>query len=150
MIAVSMDATIGLSLYKPISLNQAAMVSASNKLWEYAARGIPAVVPDTANYRGKLAGEEWVAFADLNDPESIAIALRWFLDHRERYVRASHAARLAFEQRYNFDRVAPGVIAELLSLAEPKSTSQAFTSGGVPNTSATGSRTVAPDKIART
>lgn len=147
MIAASMDATIGLSLYKPVSLNQAAMVSASNKLWEYAARGIPAVVPDTQNYRGKLSGEEWVAFADLNDPGSIANALRWFLDHRERYVRASRAARLAFEQRYNFERVAPSVIAQLLSLAEPPG--HEFASGGVVDT-ATQRRTVPPDKVART
>jgi glycosyltransferase involved in cell wall biosynthesis len=119
MIAVSMDATIGLSLYKPVSLNYAEMVSASNKLWEYAARGIPAVVPDTPNYRSKLSGEEWVAFADPNDPESIARAVRWFLDDHERYARASRAARLAFEQRYNFERVVPEVIEQLLSLARP-------------------------------
>lgn len=132
MMAASMDATIGLSLHKPVSLNLAELVSASNKLWEYAARGIPAVVPDTPNYRGKLSGEEWVAFAELNDPASIARALRWFLDDRDRYARASRAARLAFEQRYNFESVAPIVIAQLLSLTEPESPSREFASGGVP------------------
>jgi glycosyltransferase involved in cell wall biosynthesis len=132
MIAASMDATIGLSLHKPVSLNLTEMVSASNKLWEYAARGIPAVVPDTPNFRSKLSGEEWVAFADLNDPESIARAVRWFLDDRDRYVRASRAARLAFEQRYNFERVAPSVIEQLLLLAHPASSSRKFVSGGGP------------------
>jgi glycosyltransferase involved in cell wall biosynthesis len=129
MMAASMDATIGLALHKPISLNLAELVSASNKLWEYAARGMPAVVPDTPNYRDKLSGEEWVAFADLNDPASIVRALRWFLDDRERYTRASRAARLAFEQRYNFERVVPNVIEQLLSLIHPAPPSRELVSG---------------------
>jgi glycosyltransferase involved in cell wall biosynthesis len=134
MIATSMDATIGLSLYKPVSLNYAAMVSASNKLWEYAARGMPAVVPDTENYRSKLSGEEWVAFADPHDPASIARGLHWFLDDRNRYARAARAARLAFEQRYNFELVAPRVIEQLLSLAHPSPASGKFASGDAAET----------------
>ena len=129
MIARTMDATIGLALHKPVSLNLTELVSASNKLWEYAARGIPAVVPDTPNYRSKLTGEEWVAFADLNDPGSIARALRWFLDDRERYARACRAARQAFEDRYNFESVAPKVIERLLSLAHPVPSNRESVSG---------------------
>ncbi|GEM_PF-3523776 len=129
MIADSMDASLGLSLYKPTSVNRAAMASASNKLWEYAARGLPAVVPDTPNYREKLDGAEWVAYADLNDPKSIERAARWFLDDRERYARAAHAARDAFEQRYNFERVAPDLIARLLALANPASAPSAVNGG---------------------
>ncbi len=119
MIVRSMGATIGLSLHKPVSLNLTELASASNKLWEYAARGIPAVVPDTPNYRQKLSGEDWVAYADLNDPGSIARAVRLFLDDPQRYARACRAARLAFEQRYNFERVSPEVMERLLALAFP-------------------------------
>jgi glycosyltransferase involved in cell wall biosynthesis len=63
-----------------------------------------------------LADDERVAFADPDDPASIASALRWFLDDRERYALASRSAREAFEQRYNFQRVVPEVIVRLRAL----------------------------------
>jgi glycosyltransferase involved in cell wall biosynthesis len=115
--------SVGLSLYKPVTKNLEYMGSASNKLFEYAAMGLPVVVPDRASYRDFLGDAEWVTYADVEEPESIARAIASIFADRARYVAMSRAARRAFEEQYNYERVfAPALdrIFELSGIAKSK------------------------------
>jgi glycosyltransferase involved in cell wall biosynthesis len=125
VIARSSASSVGLSLYKPVTKNLEYMGSASNKLFEYAAMGLPVVVPDRASYRDFLGDAEWVTYADVEDPKSIARAITSIFADRERYVAMSRAARRAFEEQYSYERVfAPALdrIFELSGFANSKRT----------------------------
>ncbi|MGH7949965.1 MAG: glycosyltransferase family protein [Candidatus Binataceae bacterium] len=111
------DATVGLALYKPVTLNWEFSGSATNKVFEYAALGLPVVAPDRASYREFFADETWITFADPTDPRSIARAIEFVLADRARYARMSLAARRAFEQKFNYERVFQPVLEQALALA---------------------------------
>jgi glycosyltransferase involved in cell wall biosynthesis len=116
-------ASAGLSLQKPVSKGLEYLGSASNKLFEYAAMGLPVVVPDRESYRDFLGNAEWVTYANIEEPDSIARAISAIFTDRERYVAMSHAARRAFEEQYNYERVfAPALerIFELTGIAAPR------------------------------
>lgn len=112
---------LGLVLYKPSSENWEFSGSAVNKLFEYAAAGLPVVVPDRLSYREFLAGEEWVAFAEIENPESIAAAINSILASRDRYVAMSRAARDAHEKRLNYEVQFATMLNQLLDLTRRES-----------------------------
>ncbi|MGC1677208.1 MAG: glycosyltransferase, partial [Candidatus Binataceae bacterium] len=62
---------VGLSLYRPVSQNWEFNSSATNKLFEYAALGIPVVVPDRKSYREFFADDDWGIYANPEDSESL-------------------------------------------------------------------------------
>ena len=122
LVARASAASAGLSLHKPISKGLEYLGSASNKLFEYAATGLPVVVPERASYRDFLGSAEWVTYADIEEPESIARAILSIFADRERYVAMSRAARRTFEEQYSYERVfAPALerIFELSGMAKP-------------------------------
>ena len=94
------------------------VASASNKLFEYAAMGLPVIVPDRENYRDFLGDAEWVTYADIEQPESIARAITSIFADRERYVAMSRAARRAFEDQYNYERVFAPALERICALAD--------------------------------
>jgi glycosyltransferase involved in cell wall biosynthesis len=110
-------ASVGLSIYKPVTKSLEYVASASNKLFEYAAMGLPVIVPNRENYRDFLGDAEWVTYADVEQPESFARALTSIFDDRERYVAMSRAARGAFETEYNYERVFEPVLERIRALA---------------------------------
>jgi len=114
--------SMGLSLYKPVTKNLEYMGSASNKLFEYAAMGLPVVVPDRASYRDFFGAAEWVTYADVEKPESIACAINSIFADGERYVAMSRAARRAFEEQYNYERAFAPALDRIFELSGvPKS-----------------------------
>ena len=113
-------ASLGLSIYKPATKGLEYVASASNKLFEYAAMGLPVVVPDRVSYRDFLGDAEWVTYADLEKPESIARAINSILADGERYLAMSRAARRAFESQYNYERVFEPVLAKLLEYSKQR------------------------------
>jgi glycosyltransferase involved in cell wall biosynthesis len=110
-------ASVGLSIYKPVTKSLEYVASASNKLFEYAAMGLPVIVPNRENYRDFLGDAEWVTYADVEQPESFARALTSIFDDRERYVAMSRAARRAFETEYNYERVFEPLLEKIRALA---------------------------------
>jgi glycosyltransferase involved in cell wall biosynthesis len=96
-------ASIGVCLYKKTDINHQTMGTASNKIYEYAACGLPAIVSDQPNYREHLGSETWVRFADPDDPYSIASAVRDILSDFGNYQAICLAARQAFEEKYNYE-----------------------------------------------
>lgn len=116
VLARASRASAGLSLYKPLTKNMEYMGSASNKLFEYAAMGLPVVVPDRESYRDFLGDAEWVTYADVEDPGSIARAITSIFADRERYAAMSRAARRAFEEQYNYKRVFAPALEKICAL----------------------------------
>ncbi len=110
-------ASVGLSLHKPATKNLEYLGSASNKLFEYAAMGLPVLVPDRESYRDFLGDAEWVTYADIDDPGSIARAITSIFADRERYTAMSRAARRAFEEQYNYERVFAPVLERIFELS---------------------------------
>jgi glycosyltransferase involved in cell wall biosynthesis len=98
-------ACIGVCLYKRIDINHQTMGTASNKIYEYAACGLPVIVSDQPNYREHLDSEIWVRFADPDNPKSIASAVQDILSDFGKYETMCLAARRAFEERYNYESV---------------------------------------------
>ena len=122
MVVRASSASAGLSLHQAVSKGLEYLGSASNKLFEYAAMGLPVVVPERASYHDFLGTAEWVTYADIAKPESIARAITSIFADRERYASMSRAARRAFEEQYNYERVfAPALerIFELSGVAKP-------------------------------
>ncbi len=107
---------VGLSLYRPVSKNWEFNSSATNKVFEYAALGIPVVVPDRKSYREFFVDDEWVAYADPENPASIARAIEDILSDRERYIAMSLAARRAHETQYNYEHVFAPVLEKIIAL----------------------------------
>jgi len=110
-------ASVGLSIYKPVTKSLEYVASASNKLFEYAAMGLPVIVPDRENYRDFLGDAEWVTYADVEQPEAFSRAVTSIFDDRERYVAMSRAARRAFETEYNYERVFEPLLEKIRALA---------------------------------
>jgi glycosyltransferase involved in cell wall biosynthesis len=110
-------ASVGLSIYKPVTKSLEYVASASNKLFEYAAMGLPVIVPERENYREFLGDAEWVTYAEIEQPEAFARALTSIFADRERYVAMSRAARRAFETGYNYERVFEPVLERIRALA---------------------------------
>jgi glycosyltransferase involved in cell wall biosynthesis len=113
----ALRASIGLAMYKPLNKNLEYMASATNKLFEYAACGLPVIVPDLPNYRDFLRGERWVAYADPYDPASIARAAESLLADADEYARKSVAARHYFTERYHYEKVFEPLLNRIRELA---------------------------------
>jgi len=56
---------IGLAIHKPVGVTYSTGGTASNKIYEYAAAGLPVVLYDSAHYREHLGDRPWVAFCTL-------------------------------------------------------------------------------------
>lgn len=110
-------ASLGVVLSKPATKNFEFMASASCKLFEYAAMGLPVVVPDRLSYRDFLTNQQWVTYARVEEPKSIAQAISSILSDRERYFAMSLAARRAFEEQYDYPRVFAPALRRLLELS---------------------------------
>ncbi len=114
--AHTLAATIGFALYKNTSFDRVACVTACNKIYEYAACGLPAIVSDFPNYREYLGSEAWVRFADPDDPYSIASAVRDILSDFGNYQAMCLAARQAFEDKYNYESAFSPLLAKIQEL----------------------------------
>jgi glycosyltransferase involved in cell wall biosynthesis len=111
-------AAVGLVLYKPAHENLRHIGSATNKLYEYAACGVPVVATDGPTFRDFLGDEPWMAYADPRDPRSVAAAITELLADAGKYEERCAAARRAFEERLNYEAVFAPVVERVLRLAD--------------------------------
>jgi glycosyltransferase involved in cell wall biosynthesis len=111
-------ASIGVCLYKKTDINHQTMGTASNKIYEYAACGLPAIVSDQPNYRDNLGDETWVRFANPDDPQSIASAVQDILSSLENYQATCLAARKAFEEKYNYESAFSPLLSKIKELTK--------------------------------
>jgi glycosyltransferase involved in cell wall biosynthesis len=110
------QAAVGLVLYRAVNPNWEHSGPSPNKLFEYAAWGLPVVVPDRKSFREFFANDEWVTYADPEDPAAIARAIEFILADCERYIAMSLAARAAHETKYNYEQVFAPVLERICAL----------------------------------
>jgi glycosyltransferase involved in cell wall biosynthesis len=74
--------------------------TASNKIYEYAASGMPVIVADNQQFKKYLKDEEWVFFYDekADNFEDIITEII------SNYTELSSKARIAFETKFNFEK----------------------------------------------
>jgi glycosyltransferase involved in cell wall biosynthesis len=114
----TVSATVGFALYKNIAFDRVACASACNKIYEYAACGLPVIVSDFSTYRDYLGNESWVRFADPEDPTAIVSAVQDILSDFKQYREMCLAARKAFEQKFNYELVFSPLISKMQELVD--------------------------------
>jgi glycosyltransferase involved in cell wall biosynthesis len=114
----TVSATVGFALHKNISFDRVACALACNKIYEYAACGLPVIVSDFSTYRDYLGDESWVRFADPEDPTAIASAVQDILSDFKQYREMCLAARQAFEQKFNYELVFSPLISKMQELVD--------------------------------
>jgi glycosyltransferase involved in cell wall biosynthesis len=110
------NASIGVCLYKKVSINHQTIATASNKIYEYAACGLPIIVSDFPNLREHLASESWVHFADPDNPHSIASAVQDILKDFDNYQAMCLAARRSFEEKFNYESAFDPLLSQIKEL----------------------------------
>lgn len=73
-----------------------------NKLFEYMAAGLPVVVSDFPSWRRLVETERCGLPVDPTDPNAVAGAVTWLLEHPEEAQEMGQRGRWAVEARYNW------------------------------------------------
>lgn len=91
---------IGLAIHMPYNITYATGGTASNKIYEYAALGLPVLLYDNEHYQSHLSAHDWTFFTNTSK-ESLKESLEQIV---ERFEVASNAAFHDFNSKYNFEK----------------------------------------------
>jgi len=91
---------IGLGIYTGLDVMNLTVGTASNKIYEYAAMGLPVLVHDTPYWRNLLGKFDWCFFTDLSQESLIQTISGIVLD----YSRYSQSAQSSFQKHLNFEK----------------------------------------------
>ncbi|MCI0391797.1 MAG: glycosyltransferase [Acidobacteria bacterium] len=96
---------VGLALMPKVSddLNEQAMIGASNKPFDYLSCGLALLVSDLPDWRAAYVETGYGLTCDTDDPESIAAALRWFLDHPVEMRAMGERGRQRIATEWNYE-----------------------------------------------
>ena len=81
------------------------------KLFEYMAAGLPVIASDFPLWREILEQARCGVLVDPQDPQAIADAMQWILDHPEEAAAMGRRGRAAVEDRYNWEAESEKLIA---------------------------------------
>jgi len=109
-------ADVGHALYEPIHINNRHITTASNKIMEYMAAGLPVLVSDRLSLRAFVDKYECGLTADESSPESIAVAINTLLGDPELARRLGAAGTRSFEEEFNYEHQFSAVLAAFQSL----------------------------------
>jgi glycosyltransferase involved in cell wall biosynthesis len=90
--------SIGIAIHMPKDIVYSTGGTASNKIYEYGACGLPVLAFDSSHYRDHLEKYRWVSFVDGTE-ESFLIAIQHIVDN---YSDLSNQAVRDFQNRVNF------------------------------------------------
>ena len=90
----------GLVVFAPVPNHTRAQ---PNKLFEYMAASLPVIASDFPLWREIVDGAKCGLLVDPEDPESIAGAMRYILDHPEEAAEMGRRGRQAIEDTYNWE-----------------------------------------------
>jgi len=96
---------VGLAFMPKVSedINMLAMVGASNKPFDYLSRGLALLVSDLPDWRATYVETGYGLACDPNEPESIAGALGWFLDHPIEMRAMGERGRRKIAEEWNYE-----------------------------------------------
>jgi glycosyltransferase involved in cell wall biosynthesis len=97
-------ASLGHSLYSPVDANNRYSTTASNKLMEYMAAGLPLLVSDRPGLRDLVTRHGCGVVADEDNPESIARSINYLLANPEQAKQMGSNGRQAFFDTYCYER----------------------------------------------
>ncbi len=89
----TVDADIGLGLYRTRNINFKYYAQASSKINDYIAVGVPVLVQVTSDCKEVYGNEVWIKVVDAEEPSEIALAINTWLQDRDELNRAKSAAR---------------------------------------------------------
>lgn len=92
---------VGIAIYKKDDAMNSTMGTASNKIFEYAACGLPVLLYDNAHFRANIPGKNWLYFTDTTSDS----LLQAFKAISSNYFSASSSARMDFVSELNFEHV---------------------------------------------
>jgi glycosyltransferase involved in cell wall biosynthesis len=106
---------VGLSLMpkEPSNINLQHMVGASNKAFDYMACGIPLLVTDLPEWSATFVAPGYARACNPNDPDSIEIELRWYLEHPNERREMGRKCQEKIRNDWNYDKKFADVIAGL-------------------------------------
>ncbi len=110
------DADVGHALYEQIHVNNVHIGTASNKVMEYLAAGVPLLVSPNAKLKQLVADGNCGVWADERDPASIAQGINTLLADAKTQERMGRAARKTFEADYCYDRQFAPVLERMCAL----------------------------------
>ena len=113
------EADVGHALYDPVNVNHVEMGTASNKVIEYMAAGIPSIVADNPSFRALLAKARFGLAADPSSEAAIADAVNRILGDPALAADLGAAGRRAFEAELQYDHHAAALRARLEALPPP-------------------------------
>lgn len=106
--ALVSGADVGLALYDPVDVNRRTNAGASNKLFEYAAAGLPIIASDFAGFVSVVEGNRVGLCVSPGSPEEIADAVNSLLG-TQGIDAAATSARL-HREAWNYDaQIAPAI-----------------------------------------
>lgn len=111
-------ADAGHALYEPVHINNVHITTASNKLMEYMAAGLPVLVSDRPGLRAFVEAYRCGVTADESSQESIAAAVNALLGDPERARRLGAAGAEAVEVEFNYERQFAPVLGVFRSLCD--------------------------------
>jgi glycosyltransferase involved in cell wall biosynthesis len=106
LLTLSDRSEIGLSLMplRTDDVNERWMSGASNKTFDYMARGVPVLVSDLPEWKATFVDAGFGRACKPDDPQSIADALEWFHEHREDARRMGECGRQRILTDWNYER----------------------------------------------
>jgi glycosyltransferase involved in cell wall biosynthesis len=93
--------SVGLALFTGRDIMNTTLGTASNKIYEYAAVGLPVLLFDTPHFRQHLGNRKWAFFTTLTEDSLLRVLGEIVAGHEA----AASAAREDFLREFNFERV---------------------------------------------
>jgi glycosyltransferase involved in cell wall biosynthesis len=105
LLGVASKAHVGLSLMPKQSddVNLQSMVGASNKPFDYMARGLPLLVSRLPEWVSTFVEFGFAIACDPEDPDSIEAALRWYLEHPGERQQMGEKCKDKIRQAWNYE-----------------------------------------------
>ncbi len=107
------DAGLALMPKNSCNVNEQTMTGASNKPFDYLACGLALLVSDLPDWRAMYVEPGYGLACDPDNPESIAAALRWFLEHPKEAREMGEKGRERIIQEWNYEKQFQPVLQQL-------------------------------------